>query len=64
MSGRSVGRHAQRMPQFSSTTDQYAAGALSQKGSVVCTPLWRAERRTREMAHVLWLISLIKRSIR
>jgi hypothetical protein len=55
--GRSVGRQAQIIPQLSSTTDQYAAGALSQNGSCVLIPLCSVERRTREMAHVLSIIS-------
>jgi hypothetical protein len=53
MRGRKVGKHAQRIPQFSSTTDQYAAGALSQKGSCVLIPWCRVDIRTREMMQVL-----------
>jgi hypothetical protein len=51
--GRNVGRHEQRIPQLSSTTDQYAAGALSQHGSWVLMPLCRVEMRTSEMVQVL-----------
>lgn len=57
MSGRNVGRQAQRMPQFNSTTDQYAAGALSQKGSLVLMPLCSVESRMREMIQVLLDVS-------
>ena len=49
----SAGSDAHKMPPCSSTTDQYAAGALSQLGSAVCTPRSSVEMRTSETTQVL-----------